>query len=368
VSRSPASPRRRTTAAPVAALAALLVFAGLAYGVHRGATQRLDVLIYHHFQAHPSAWVHTVMTGVTFLGSGAALTIWAVLCVVAWILRPDWRLRAVSLLLAVGGGEGVVNGLKTLFPRPRPSPLWAHLGSSFPSGHALFAVAVAAYGRLRALGLKTASLTTRAFTPSHPNGATTMKSLRIIAGVFAVLLLAVAFSAYSIRTARSSDHQDSPTVVSNPMEDITDAYVFPAPENPNNVVFVMDFCPLIPVGCNSNFDPNVLYQLKLANVPGDTHEHLVIQMKANGGGPSPTFSLYGPAAPNEVGGSSTPVVDGLVSPAGTFNFNAPTTLGNGIQVFVGPRHDPVFVGLPVSSHFQLPAPPGFQILSGRQLL
>ncbi len=168
-----------------------------------------------------------------------------------------------------------------------------------------------------------------------------MKLSRIVAGVFAVVLLAVALSMYSIHAARSSDHQDSPTVVANPMEDITDAYIFPAPDNANNVAFVVDFCPLIPVGCNSSFDPNVLYQIKLANVAGDPKDHLVIQMKANAAGTSPSFTLYGPAAPNETANTQNT----LVAQTGTFNFNTPATVGNGIQVFVGPRHDPFYFDL-----------------------
>ncbi|HEY8315139.1 MAG TPA: DUF4331 family protein [Candidatus Baltobacteraceae bacterium] len=168
-----------------------------------------------------------------------------------------------------------------------------------------------------------------------------MKLSRVFAGVFAVVLLAVAITVYSTHAARSSDHQDSPTIVANPMEDITDSFAFPAPDNPANVVFVVDFCPLIPVGCNSTFDPNVLYQIKLANVAGDPKEHLVIQMKANTAGTNPTFTLYGPSAPNEQDTKNT-----LVAQTGTFNFNdANATVGTGIKVFVGTRHDPFFFDL-----------------------
>jgi hypothetical protein len=124
------------------------------------------------------------------------------------------------------------------------------------------------------------------------------------------------------------------------MEDVTDSYVFPAPDKPGNVVFVMDFCPLIPVGCNSQFDPNVLYQFKIANVAGDPKEHLVIQMKANSAGANPTFTLYGPSAPNEVSTQNT-----LVASSGTFGLSQNATLSNGVSVFVGPRHDPFFFDL-----------------------
>ncbi|PZR56938.1 MAG: hypothetical protein DLM53_01145 [Candidatus Eremiobacter antarcticus] len=170
--------------------------------------------------------------------------------------------------------------------------------------------------------------------------------LRTLAGFLAVSVLAVAFSFYSSRAARSSDHQDSPTVVNNPMEDITDMYVFPDSQTPGNVVFAVNFCPLIGAGCPSNptFDPNVLYQIKIATGYGsatpDYKEHIVIQMKANTAGTNPTFTIYGPGAPNEVATSNT-----LVATAGQTPYNQTTTLGNGIKVFVGPRHDPFFIDL-----------------------
>ena len=169
-----------------------------------------------------------------------------------------------------------------------------------------------------------------------------MTIARILGGAFAVALLAATLTVYSTHAARSSDHQDSPTVLANPMEDITDVYSFPAPDKAGNVVFVMDFYPLIPAGQTGSvsFDPTVLYQLKLANVPGDATEHLVIQMKANASGPAPTFTFYGPAAPNETGTKNTLLSSGL-----TFNFNSPTTLPDGVQVFVGPRRDPFYFDL-----------------------
>ena len=170
--------------------------------------------------------------------------------------------------------------------------------------------------------------------------------LRTSAGFLAVCLLVFAFSFYSTRAARSSDHQDSPTVVNNPMEDITDMYVFPDAQTAGNVVFVMDFCPLIGAGCPSNptFDPNVLYQFKLAtgygNATPDYKEHMVIQMKANTASSSPSFTVYGPSAPNEVSVNNT-----LVAQAGQTAYGQTTTFSNGVKVFVGQRHDPFFIDL-----------------------
>src|SRR5581483_9301608 len=116
-----------------------------------------------------------------------------------------------------------------------------------------------------------------------------MKILRsYLSGALALVLVVAAVTVYFTTAARSSDHQDSPTVVSNPMEDITDVFAFPAPDQPGNVVFVVDFYPLIPAGQTSgvSFDPNVLYQIKIANAANDPSEHVVIQMKANAAGPA----------------------------------------------------------------------------------
>ena len=171
-----------------------------------------------------------------------------------------------------------------------------------------------------------------------------MNLLRTLAGFLAVSVLVLAFSFYTSRPARSSDHQDSPTVVNNPMEDITDQYIFPDPNNAANVVLVMNFCPLIGAGCPSNptFDPNVLYQFKIASKYGsaDYSEKMVIQMKANSASTNPSFTVYGPAAVNEVGTSNT-----LVAQTGTVNYNTTATIGTGVQAFVGPRHDPFFIDL-----------------------
>jgi hypothetical protein len=207
------------------------------------------------------------------------------------------------------------------------------------------------------------------------DGAPRMKLVRIIGGVFAMVLLAAAITVYFAHPARSSDHQDSPTVVANPMEDITDVYSFPAPDTAGNVVFVMDFYPLIPSGqyTGISFDQNVLYQIKMANVAGNSTEHLVIQMKANSSGASPTFTLYGPSAPNEVGTANTLVANGQ-----TFPFNQATTLANGVKVFVGPRRDPFYFDLaqffkiiPDRNYKNQPNPPpptasSFNFASGSQ--
>ncbi|MDQ6824584.1 MAG: DUF4331 domain-containing protein, partial [Candidatus Eremiobacteraeota bacterium] len=138
-----------------------------------------------------------------------------------------------------------------------------------------------------------------------------------IAGVTALAALAGALFLYTGHPVSGSDHQDSPTMVNRPGADITDAYVFPSPSNPANVVLDMNTHPLIPAGQGTStfFDPAVLYQFKIDNV-GDKVEHLVIQIRANGTGASQTLTMYGPAAPPITGTQSL-----LVAPSGTFSYN-----------------------------------------------
>ena len=172
-----------------------------------------------------------------------------------------------------------------------------------------------------------------------------MKPLRSIGTMAAVFLLAFSLSLYSFKTARGSDHQDSPTVVSNPLADVTDVYAFPDPHDASRVAMIMDVRPLIPSGMTAGIalDPNVLYQFKVATqgvASGSFTENTVLQFTADSTGTSQQISLYGPAAPNEVGTTNT-----VVGKTGTFPFGKVTKLSNGIEVFVGPRRDPFFFDL-----------------------
>ncbi len=172
-----------------------------------------------------------------------------------------------------------------------------------------------------------------------------MKLLRPIATMAAVFLLAFSVSLYTVRAARGSDHQDSPTVVANPLADITDVFAFPNPHNASRVALAMNIRPLIPAGMFSGIalDPNVLYQFKIANtgVPSNSFtENLVIQFKADSAGTAQRITLYGPAKPNEVGTGNT-----TVGKTATFRFGQVASLKDGIRVFVGPRRDPFFFDL-----------------------
>lgn len=173
-----------------------------------------------------------------------------------------------------------------------------------------------------------------------------MKLRPILGTVTAVVALAAAAMLYTAHPVKSSDHQDTFNLAtrSNTSADITDVYVFPAPDNANNVVFAMNVVPLIPPGMGTTkfFDPTLLWQFKISHQSSGVEDQ-VIQMTASGTGANQTLTLYGPAAPNEIGTTNTVVTTAKV---GTIAYNASsTTLSNGISFFAGPRSDPFFFDL-----------------------
>jgi hypothetical protein len=171
-----------------------------------------------------------------------------------------------------------------------------------------------------------------------------MQPKRIIGAVTAVVALTAAGILYAVHPAKSSDHQDTYNLAtrSNTSADITDVYVFPAPDNANNVVFAMDVSPLILPGQGTSkfFDPTLIYQFKISHQTTGQEDE-VIQVGVTGTGATQTLQLYGPGKPNEVSTTNT-----LIGQTGSFAYNLPTTLSAGtIQAFAGPRTDPFFFDL-----------------------
>ncbi len=163
------------------------------------------------------------------------------------------------------------------------------------------------------------------------------KVIGIVAATAAVALTA---TLYSSRPVWTSDHQDTLQLVSRPGADITDMYVFPA-KNPKDVVFALNVHPLIPrgLGTSTNFDPGVMYQIKIDTV-GDYREHVVLQFKAQGTGSSQRITMYGPAAPELASTRST-----FVRRLGSTTYNRATQLPGGVAFFAGPRRDPFYFDL-----------------------
>ena len=167
---------------------------------------------------------------------------------------------------------------------------------------------------------------------------------RSVGGLTAIAALAVAIFVYAGHAVRASDHQDSPTMISRPGADITDVFVYQAPDNPANVVLQMNVHPLIPTGMGPStfFDPAVMYQFKIENnSPLAGVENLVLQFQASGVGASQTINVYGPSAPIITGTKSK-----FVAKVGSVTYNTvAAALPNGIRVWAGPEKDNFFFDL-----------------------
>lgn len=136
----------RVTLGIAGAVAATALFAGIAWQAHAGVTQRVDDAVRFWFVKRANPPLTVLLTGVSLLASTGALVTLAVLSVTAAWRRQALRPEALSMIVAVTGGQALVLFLKELFHRPRPDPQFAHLGYSFPSGHALLSVTI--YGML----------------------------------------------------------------------------------------------------------------------------------------------------------------------------------------------------------------------------
>lgn len=167
---------------------------------------------------------------------------------------------------------------------------------------------------------------------------------RALGGGLAVMALVLTAILYNALPVRGSDHQDSPTMVAHPAADITDVFVYPAGDNPANVVLQMDIDPLLTpaVSPTQALDPAVLYQFKISHGTTAGPEDMVIQLQPDTAGTSQNVNVYGPF---------TPATPGTVSTLGTktgsvpFNATSAPALSNGLKVFVGPRADPFFFDL-----------------------
>jgi membrane-associated phospholipid phosphatase len=136
----------RLTLAIAAAFVALFLFAYVAHEMLEGETRAFDTAAILFFRRHPSPGVHALMTAISWLAGTGPLIVTVLLAAAGfWRTGRFWP-DGVSLLVASVGGAGVLLGLKDFFHRPRPDPVFARLGYSFPSGHAFFALTI--YGML----------------------------------------------------------------------------------------------------------------------------------------------------------------------------------------------------------------------------
>jgi hypothetical protein len=161
-------------------------------------------------------------------------------------------------------------------------------------------------------------------------------------GLLALALLGASVPLLITRKAQASDHADTPEIAANPGTDITDVYIFPSPENPDNVVLIMNVNPLItPAQADStSFDPNVLYQFKI-DTNGDSIEDRVIQVTFEGTGSAQIVKVVGPVAPPQTGALNSK----LPALSTTGVINQTFTVPGGLKVFAGVREDSFFFDL-----------------------
>jgi hypothetical protein len=177
-----------------------------------------------------------------------------------------------------------------------------------------------------------------------------MKLVRSFGGILALSAL-VSIAVLYGRPVAGFDIQDSPTLVARPGADISDVYLFPSPTNSNDVVAVLNVHPGLAAGTGTTafFDPAVLYTMKFdaryssEAIGSRPSENLVIQfsMGVVTGGTQQIF-VYGPAAPNQTGTTTTLVNGGFTTGTGLINQTFPA--GN-LTVFAGVREDPFFFDL-----------------------
>jgi hypothetical protein len=162
---------------------------------------------------------------------------------------------------------------------------------------------------------------------------------RLVAG----LGLAAVAALGSLGVALASDHQDSPNVELNPLQDLTDVYAFPSP-TAGRIVLVMNTRAFLTPGSSAtaSFDRNQLYQFKIDN-NGDAREDKVIQVTFDGTGTSQTVAVRGPVAPPIQGAMANLVA--AANPVVTGAINANLGSATGVQAFAGARDDAFFIDL-----------------------
>lgn len=161
--------------------------------------------------------------------------------------------------------------------------------------------------------------------------------------LFAGLAVIVVAGGGSLGVALASDHQDSPNVELNPLQDLTDVYAFPSP-TAGRIVLVMNTRAFLTPAASAaaSFDRSQLYQFKIDNT-GDAREDKVIQVSFQGTGASQTVEVRGPIAPPVQGAMGNTLSTATPSVSGTIN----SSLGSatGMQVFAGARDDSFYIDL-----------------------
>lgn len=169
-----------------------------------------------------------------------------------------------------------------------------------------------------------------------------MKPLRLFGTALVLGSVLTGLTVFHPGVVRSTDLQDSTSLVAHPAADINDVYIFPSQVDPKNVVLVMDVNPAISSGSTGvGFDPNVLYQFKIAHTATPISvtnpsspaaaplEDTVIQFLPTTAGTGQTLTMFGPAAPNQTGSVSTVIATTTAAGSGiSFGKSATFTIAD----------------------------------------
>lgn len=112
-------------------------------------TTGFDQAVLHWMHAHQTPWVTTLAVGLAWMGNPPTIVGIAVVAALVGLFWRKVRGAAWTLPIAVIGAGILIQGVKLIFRRPRPTlfhPLLHESGYSFPSGHSLISVVV--YGLL----------------------------------------------------------------------------------------------------------------------------------------------------------------------------------------------------------------------------
>lgn len=140
----------RTEIAALTALfvvtAGIAIFADLAEDMREGEGEAFDHAILSAMRPHADLsnawglwWLEEAAADLTSLGGIAVLTLFATIVILFLFLQRK-RLSALLLIIGLGGGVMLSEGLKSVFERDRPPRIYQAvetINASFPSGHAL---------------------------------------------------------------------------------------------------------------------------------------------------------------------------------------------------------------------------------------
>lgn len=149
------------------------------------------------------------------------------------------------------------------------------------------------------------------------------------------------FFALASPVTRAADHRDSPTADGAPEGDITDFFTFLDPNDPTQMVMIMNVNPFtVPAEQGGyRFSTDFLYQFKIAN-DGFPREDLVVQILFKNDTTctsGQSLSVYGPTRPLIKGARNVKVNEHAAVTGCTGGI---LTASDGMQVFTGVRDDP----------------------------